>query len=108
MRALLEEWLRRAGYEVHGAASLESGVRDEADLVIVSLYMPKLAGARLVGEIRTAYPRTPLVAISAQCRADLSTAGELAQTLGVQQVLAKPLTGEALLSTVRAIIGPPN
>jgi DNA-binding response OmpR family regulator len=107
MRALLEEWLRNAGYRVHGVASHSAPV-DNADLVIVSIYMPKHAGARLVDDIRAAYPRTPVVAISGQFRSGLSTAGATAQTLGVAQVIAKPLTRDALLATVRAIIGPAN
>jgi DNA-binding NtrC family response regulator len=107
MRALLEEWLRNAGYRVHGAGS-QSTPADNVVLVIVSLYMPKHAGGRLVDEIRAAYPGTPVVAISGQFRSGLSTAGATAQTLGVAQVIAKPLTREALLATVRAMIGPPN
>jgi len=107
MRTLLEEWLKNAGYRVHGIAS-HGAPADNADLVIVSLYMPKHAGARLVDEIRAAYPGTPVVAISGQFRSGLSTAGATAQTLGVAQVIAKPLTREALLATVRAMIGPPN
>jgi DNA-binding response OmpR family regulator len=108
MGALLEEWLSDAGYRVHGVESHSAPVQDNADLVIVSLYMPKHAGARLAGEIRAVYPRTPLLAISAQFRSGLSTAGATAQTLGVAQVIAKPLTRDALLATVRAMIGPPN
>jgi len=101
MRALLEEWLRNAGYRVHSAASLSAPVQENADLVIVSIYMPKHAGARLAGEIRAAYPRTPLLAISGQFRSGLSTGGATAQTLGVAQVIAKPLTRDALLATVQ-------
>jgi DNA-binding NtrC family response regulator len=108
MRGLLEQWLRDAGYRVHGVASHRATAQDHADLVIVSIYMPKHAGAQLVSEIREAYPRTPVVAISGQFRSGLSTAGATAQTLGVAQVIAKPLTRDALLATVRAIIGPPN
>jgi DNA-binding response OmpR family regulator len=108
MRALLEEWLRDAGYRVHGVASHSEPAQHDADLVIVSIYMPKHAGARLACEIRAAYPRTPVVAISAQFRSGLSTAGATAQTLGVAQVIAKPLTRDALLATVRAIIGAPT
>jgi len=107
MRTLLEEWLKNAGYRVHGVASHSAQV-DHADLVIVSLYMPKHAGARLVDEIRAAYPGTPVVAISGQFRSGLSTAGATAQTLGVGQVIAKPLTRDALLATVRAMIGSPK
>lgn len=109
MRALLEEWLGNAGYRVRGVATIHGApVQNDADLVIVSISMPKHEGARLVYEIRAAYPRIPLVAISAQFRSGLSSAGATAQTLGVAQVIAKPLTRGALLATVRAIIGPPN
>jgi DNA-binding response OmpR family regulator len=109
MRGLLEEWLRNAGYRVHGASTIHSApVQENADLVIVSIYMPKHEGVQLVCEIRAAYPRTPLIAISAQFRSGLSTAGATAQTLGVAQVIAKPLTREALLATVRAIIAAPT
>ena len=105
MRALLREWLSDAGYRVR-AGSL-SGVQSAgpADLVIVSVYMPKDAGAQLVRETQAAHPRTPLIAISGQFRCGLSGNGATAQTLGVQQVLAKPLTRAALLEAVRAIIG---
>jgi DNA-binding response OmpR family regulator len=108
MRTLLEEWLRNAGYRVHSAASHGAAVQDNVHLVIVSIYMPKHAGARMICEIRAAYPRTPLIAISAQFRSGLSSAGATAQTLGVAQVIAKPLTRDALLATVRAIIGAPT
>jgi DNA-binding response OmpR family regulator len=105
MCALLGEWLRNAGYRVHCASTMHGApVRDDVDLVIVSLYMPKHAGAQLICTIRAAYPRTPLIAISAQFRSGLSSAGATAQTLGVDQVLAKPLSRDALLATVRAII----
>ena len=107
IRAQLVLLLNHAGYRVHSAASLSAPVQENADLVIVSIYMPKHAGARLASEIRAAYPRTPVVAISAQFRSGLSCAGATAQTLGVTQVIAKPLTRDVLLATVRAIIGAP-
>jgi DNA-binding response OmpR family regulator len=108
MCSLLAEWLRDAGYRVHCVASHSAPADDNADLVIVSIYMPKHAGAQLICQIRAAYPRTPLIAISAQFRSGLSSAGATAQTLGVDQVIAKPLTRDALLATVRAMIGSPT
>jgi FixJ family two-component response regulator len=76
--------------------------------VIVSVYMPKHAGAQLLRETHTAHPGTPLIAISGQFRSGLSANGATAQSLGVQQVIAKPLTRAALLEAVGAIIGAPN
>lgn len=104
MCALLQEWLRDAGYRVRADAS-RAGT---ADLVIVSIYMPKHVGAQRVREIQAAHPGTPLIAISGQFRSGLSAVGSTAQTLGVQQVIAKPLTRDDLLEAVRAAIGPPG
>jgi two-component system, OmpR family, response regulator len=106
MRGLLEEWLTGAGYRVRRATAPAAPAPEDADLVIADIYMPKHAGTRLVDQIRTAHPRTPVIAISAQFRAGLSTAGTIAQSLGVAQVMAKPLTRAALLIAVSAIIGP--
>jgi DNA-binding response OmpR family regulator len=106
MRGLLEEWLTGAGYRVRRAAAYGAPTSGDADLVIVSIYMPKHAGSRLVEEIRAAHPGTAIIAISAQFRAGLSTGGTTAQSLGVAQVIAKPLTRAALLGAIGAIIGP--
>jgi CheY-like chemotaxis protein len=107
MRALLREWLSEAGYRVREVApGLQRGGAD--DLVIASVYMPKQAGARLLREVQAAHPGTPLIAISGQFRSGLSAAGPTAQMLGVQQLLAKPLTRGDLLEAVRAIIGLPS
>jgi DNA-binding response OmpR family regulator len=105
MRALLAEWLSDAGYAVRVAASHEAGHSGRADLVILSICMPKQAGLALVREIRSAHPGTPLIALSAQFRSGLSAMGATAGALGVEQVIAKPLTREDLLDAVRSIIG---
>jgi CheY-like chemotaxis protein len=108
MSALLAEWLSEAGYRVHGSARPTVQSQGKVDLVIISIYMPKHAGAQLVDEIRAAHPETPLIALSGQFRCGLSTAGATAQALGVRQVIAKPLTRDALLQATHAMIGPPN
>jgi CheY-like chemotaxis protein len=113
MRALLEEWLCEAGYRVRAAASHDGQNGCEADgrpanLVIANVYMPKHAGAQLVRVIQAIHPRTPLIAISGQFLPGLCANGAIAQALGVQQVIAKPLTRSALLGAVRAIIGAPG
>jgi DNA-binding response OmpR family regulator len=106
MRNLLLEWLSEAGYRVRFANQRDGQSDGQADLVIVSIYMPKHAGAQCVREIRAAHPGTPIIAISGQFRAGLCDAGATAQALGVQQVIAKPLIRSDLLESVRAMIGP--
>jgi len=108
MRGLLHEWLAEAGYRVSVVAPRDPAPHVAADLVIVNIEMPKDTGSRVADEIRVAYPGKPIIAISAHFRADLSTAGATARSLGVAQVIAKPLTRHALLVAVSAIIGPAN
>jgi DNA-binding response OmpR family regulator len=108
MRALLKEWLSETGYRVHATTSLDVHRGSPADLVIVSVYMPRHAGAQFVRKVQATHPGTPLIAISGQFLPGLSANGAIAQTLGVQQVIAKPLTRIGLLGAVRAIIGTPE
>jgi DNA-binding response OmpR family regulator len=107
-RALLFEWLSEAGYRVCGGAPREPNRDCTADLVIASVYMPKKTGAQSIRDIQAAHPDTPLIAISGQFRSGLSAGGATAQSLGVQQVIAKPLVHRDLLEAVRAIIRVPN
>jgi DNA-binding response OmpR family regulator len=100
MRALLYEWLSEAGYRVVPGT-------EPANLVIASVSSPRQAGLQQVREIQCRHPGVPVIAISAQARSGLSTAGAPAGTLGVRQVIAKPLAREELLAAVRAIIGTP-
>jgi DNA-binding NtrC family response regulator len=108
MRALLQEWLRNAGYCVRESPPRGDERPGGAALVIVSVYMPKQAGARLVREIQGRHPGTPLIAISGQFRSGLCAFGSTAEALGVQQVIAKPLSRDDLLRAVRDMIGPAN
>ena len=106
MRGLLQEWLTAAGYHVSAVSPCDPPFQRAAGLVIVNIEMPKHMGSRAADKIRAAHPGTPIIAISAQFRAGLSTGGTTAQALGVAQVIAKPLTRHALLAAVSAIIDP--
>ena len=107
-RALLEQWLGEAGYRVRIGSMRPTELPGRADLVIVNVYMPKQAGPQCVRSIQAAHPNTPFIAISAQFRSGLAACGATAQTLGVDQVIAKPLVRTDLLDAVRAIIGAPD
>jgi DNA-binding response OmpR family regulator len=106
-RNLLREWLGEAGYGVHRGALHEAQCRRRADLVIASVYMPKQSGHEWLRVVQAAHPGIPLIAISGQFRSGLCADGATAKTLGVQQVIAKPLIRADLLAAVRAMIGKP-
>jgi DNA-binding response OmpR family regulator len=103
-RTLLAEWLREAGYAVRVGDRCNPGTDAPCDLVILSVYMPKQGGAQCVRGIQEAHPDTPVIAISGQFRSGLSAAGATAQKLCVRQVVAKPLSRQELLESVRGII----
>jgi DNA-binding NtrC family response regulator len=107
MRALLQEWLCSAGYHVPDTPRGRE-LASAADLVIVSICSPKHAGAYLLQETQASHPGTPLIALSGQFRGGLSSAGTSAQSLGVAQIIAKPLTRDTLLGAIHATIGRPT
>jgi DNA-binding response OmpR family regulator len=104
--ALLKEWLGEAGYNVRIGNRCEPKGDAPCDLVIVSVYMPKQAGARCTQDIQSAHVATPMIAISGQFRPGLAATGPAAQWLQVRQVVAKPLIRKELLESVRAIMAP--
>jgi len=107
-RTLLQEWLSHAGYRVRVGRPHDAELDGPADLVIVNVYLPKHAGSQWIRDIQAAHPGTPSIAISGHFRSGLCAAGATAQTLGVQQVIAKPLTRADLLGAVRGMIGAPD
>jgi len=107
-RALLTQWLDEAGYRVRLGNPRCLGTDAPCDLVILSMYMPKHTGARCVRDVQSAHPGTPVIAISGQFRSGLAADGATAQALGVQQVVAKPLSRQELLGSVRGIIDGPS
>lgn len=104
MRALLEEWLGEAGYRVTVLVPRQKPPELAADLVIVSVYMPKHIGALMVREIRAAHPGAPVIALSGQFRSGLCDVGATARGLGVEQVIAKPVARADLLGSIRAMM----
>jgi CheY-like chemotaxis protein len=106
MRGLLKEWLSAAGYAVRERGLHQPPAGDGTDLVIVNLYMPRLAGVEVVRAVQQAHPGTPVIAISAQFRPGLDGSWWAARALGVRQLMAKPFTREDLLGAVLGVIGP--
>ena len=106
MRELLVEWLSAEGYSVRAAAPGAAPAPDNADLLIVDVYMPRHEGTNRLRAIKAAYLDTPLIAISGQFRSGLFGSCSAAAALGVRQVIAKPFTRRDLLAAVHGVIGP--
>ena len=107
MRSLLSEWLTADGYRVHAVGEDDGESHSDADLLIVDLYMPRHLGAGRLRSAKHTYPGVPIIAVSAQFHAGLDCAGPIAQSLGVDRVIAKPFGRDALLHAVQSMIGAP-
>lgn len=107
MHGLLREWLSGAGYAVRDSL-LPSHPAAAVDLAIVSITMPKQESNAMLRGVQRRHPRIPIIALSSQARSGLSSDGTAARALGVERVLAKPLTRNELLAAVRDVIGPPQ
>ena len=103
IRALLVEWLSAEGYRVDASNRADSLADDDADLVIVDVFMPRRGGSARLRDLRQAYPRTPLIAISGQFTSALN-GSSTSRELGVHRVIGKPFTRERLLCAVRDAI----
>jgi DNA-binding response OmpR family regulator len=106
IRGLLVEWLSAAGYSVSPEAPTDGELEDNADLVIVDVYMPRKGGASTLRAAEAAHPGVPLIAISSQFRPGLVGSCTAAEALGVRQVIAKPFSRSDVLAAVRSVIGP--
>lgn len=106
MCALLQEWLRSAGFHVKIGGLHQTKLSGTVDLVIASVSMPKHAGRYPLQALQAAHPGVPLIALSGHFRGGLSSAGTTAQRLGVARVIAKPLARDTLLKAVHAIMDP--
>lgn len=108
MRELLAESLAAEGYRVNGIEAGAAATGRHADLVIADVYMPRQLGAERLRAVRSAYPGTPIIAISGQFGPGVPCTGQTAGALGVDRVIAKPFDRNALLEAVRSLIGPPR
>ncbi len=98
MRESLSAWLMREGYCIKMAGSgrqaLESLEKDLSDLVLVDMRMPGMDGLALLKAIKTAYPQTMVVMITAYGSIESAIK---AMKQGASDYLLKPFDPEQLI-----------
>jgi CheY-like chemotaxis protein len=103
LRALLGEWLQRAGYE---PVRCEAGAAGEgAVLVVADVPAPRLNGATSIAVLRQRFPRAKVLAISGQFMPGMHGVTTAATQLGADAVLAKPFAAEAFIDAVQLLLG---
>jgi CheY-like chemotaxis protein len=110
MADLLQEWLASAGYHAILASddSSVSAVRiGKIDVVLADIASPRHTAAAVVDRLRSTFPDTPIVLMSGYFLTRGGTAAaEITRQLGVEGVLPKPFTRDALLSTLGCLVTP--
>jgi CheY-like chemotaxis protein len=103
LRALLREWLQRAGFEPLACESGALGTR--AVLVVADVPAPRQDGAARIATLRQRFPYAKVLAISGQFMPGMRGATAAAIALGADAVLAKPFAADLFIDAVRALAG---
>lgn len=105
MRKLVRDFLVKNNYEVVEAADGEEALdlffeRNDMDLIILDVMMPKMDGWQVCREIR-AYSKVPIIMLTAKSdeRDEL-----LGFELGVDEYISKPFSPKILVARVEAIL----
>jgi PAS domain S-box-containing protein len=104
MRSVLED----AGYTVReagdGRAAMRALEAEPADVLITDLVMPDQEGIETIRLARKAFPQLRIIAISG---AFFGQFLKMAELLGANAVLPKPLSQSAMLDTIRDVLSRP-
>ena len=106
-RAMLEQILTPAGYEVILAADGKAGVEryrtSPADLVITDLYMPNQDGLETIRQLRSCFPEVAIIAMSGTT--NTGTMLSIAQNVAAVGILRKPFVADELIAAVARALG---
>lgn len=104
-RVVLQTILERAGHEVFvagdGREALDLYEGKGIEVVITDLQMKNVHGLELITIVRDFQPRPRIIAISGTGEVQL----DMAQALGAEKTLTKPVRPDQLLTAVREILG---
>jgi len=102
LRRLFQVALEGAGYRVLTAEDGKHGLRllehQEADLIVVEIFMPEMDGLELIPRLRKTRPATKIIAISGG--SDKGDCLDMAKHLGANATLKKPFSLQELLHAV--------
>jgi DNA-binding response OmpR family regulator len=105
MRTALEDALTAEGYRVliaaDGATGLERALKEQPDLILLDIMLPKLDGFALCAELRRLSNPVPVLVLTAKSQVEDRVTGLDA---GADDYLVKPFSTRELLARVRALL----
>jgi DNA-binding response OmpR family regulator len=104
IREVVSLYLKRSGYQVRTAAdgqeALDMLAREDFDLVVLDLMMPKVDGLEITRQLRTDRD-TPIIMLTARSE---EIDRILGLELGADDYVTKPFSPQELVSRVRAVL----
>jgi DNA-binding response OmpR family regulator len=88
----------------NGAVGLERLAAGGIDLVLTDIIMPQCDGVEVIRTMRRQADAPPVIAISGGSRTSSVNYLEVAQMLGAQQILSKPVGALELLGAVKKVL----
>ncbi|MBM3225343.1 MAG: response regulator [Candidatus Tectomicrobia bacterium] len=111
-RDMLRQMLERAGYKVVEAEDGRTGIQHfqatAIDLIITDILMPDQDGLETIQELRRLDPDAKIIAISGGGQTGLLDLLPIAEKLGAQATLRKPLRRQELLDAVSQLLASPE
>ena len=102
---MLEELLNKNGYEplraTSGAEALAVISACPPDLILLDLMLPGISGEELLSKIKTAYPQTAVIVVSA--KEELQTRISILRS-GADDYITKPFDTDELLARLEAVL----
>ena len=101
---VIADFLSMYGYQVHtardGYDALECMHSQQIQVVVSDIHMPRMDGFTLMGEIRTKYPKVPIVLITGF---SVSEAKKMAFERGANAFVAKPFKLKELKRVIESV-----
>ena len=86
----------------NGQEAVEMVDKDQYDIVLMDIKMPVMTGLEATKLIKAKYPDLPVVALTANA---FDSDRQAAVEAGCDDFLAKPVSSEACLSTIKRFVG---
>lgn len=103
----LKTLLLRNGYAVHTAGNGKVGLDllavERVDLVITDIFMEEMEGLETILAVKRRYPGTRTIAMSGGSQIVGQDCLDMAQVLGADKVLRKPVDIHTLLGTIKEL-----
>lgn len=86
----------------NGQEAVEMANKNSYDLVLMDIKMPVMDGLEATRKIKEAHPELPIVALTANA---FDSDRQLALEAGCADFLAKPVSSDACLATIKNLLG---